>query len=336
MSSLVTTQVSSYLRFHHARVEMWSGRVAAVEIEVRSPAIRELLDESAELELLADTFEFTEGPVWDPAQSYLLFTDIPNNRICRWAPDGGFSTWREPSNYANGLTRDTDGRLIAAEHATSRITRTEPDGSVVSLASHWQGRELNTPNDVVAARSGSVYFTDPMVTRSHARFAGAVREPELDFSGAYRIPAGDGEIELVADDFQLPNGICLSPDERRLYVNDSFAKNVRAYELRPDGAVGDGRVFVDLDDDGEGSADGMKTDERGNLWTTGPGGIWVVSPAGEVLAVLRIPGHMSNLNWGPPDWSTLYVTGGPTLAGPGSLYRLRTKVRGAPAAYMPA
>src|SRR3954453_16316820 len=190
-------------------------------VEVRDPRLEELLDPAATLEVIADGLDFCEGPVWSEPEGFLLFTDIAMNTIRRWDPAGGLSTFRQPSNKANGLTRDNAGRLLACEHVTSTVSRTDQDGNISAAASHWEGKELNSPNDVVAARNGAIYFTDPPDGRVSERW-GLLREREIDFQGVYMVPPGAGpeETVLIADDFGFPNGVWLSADERTLYAND--------------------------------------------------------------------------------------------------------------------
>lgn len=211
-----------------------------------SPALRELLEPDAELEPLADGFEFVEGPVWNP-DGYLLFSDIPV--ILRWDASG-VSEWRRPSQKSNGLTYDGERRLVAREHSTSRVTRTEHDGTVRTIASHWQGKELNSPNDVVVRSDGSVYFTDPWDGRKSNK-RGLERPLQLDFKGVYMAPVEGGETVLLADDLPFPNGLCFSPDERILYVNDRAEMHIlrrppgrdgreRPRLLRPGGDGSDG------------------------------------------------------------------------------------------------
>ena len=295
-------------------------------IVANSPDLFDLVDEAATVDRLATGFEFTEGPVWSP-HGYLLFSDIPGDVIRQWDEAGGIEEWRRPSRKSNGLTYDTELRLIACEHATSHVTRTEPDGAVTTIASHYEGKELNSPNDVVAKSDGSIYFSDPPFGRM-AGF-GVERERELDFQGVYRLPYEGGEFTLLLDDFETPNGLCFSPDESLLYVNDSMRMQIRVFEVRADGTLGNGRTFFTVPGSPEdGVPDGMKVDELGNLYCTGPGGIWVLNPQAEHLGTIDVPEGVANLNWGDPDRKTLYVTA------TRSLYRIRMIVAGARPSYM--
>ena len=303
---------------------------ASDTVEVVDPDLLPLIDRNAPVEQICTGFRFTEGPIWNPKEQCLYFSDMPNDLRRRWSPQGGVVEVRNPSNKCNGMTYDGAGHLYVCEHVTSSLVRETPAGERTVLASHWQGKELNSPNDVVVARDGAVYFTDPSDGRTSERW-GLVRPRQIDFHGLYVVPAGGDETVLLGADFEYPNGVCLSPDERVLYVNDTRRMHVRVFDVRPDGTVGNGRVFVEQPGTGrfeDGVPDGMKTDERGNLWATGPGGIWVISPAGDLLGIVRTTEFAANLNWGGRDWSALYITA------THSLYRLQTKVSGARAGYM--
>lgn len=295
-----------------------------------SPHFYELLPEGAEVEHLANGFEFTEGPLWNAEEGYLLFSDMPGDVMRRWwEKTGEVEEVRKPSNISNGLTYDTDGRLVACEHATSRVTRTEHDGTTTTLASHYHGKELNSPNDVVVKSDGKIYFTDPPAGRT-AQF-GIERPQELDFQGVFMLSAEGGEQRLLVDDFEMPNGLCFSPDETLLYINDTARMHIRVFDVRADGTIENGRVFFeekDPGDLGEGNPDGMKVDERGNVYCTGPGGIWAISAGGEHLGIIHVPEKTANFNWGGADWSTLYITAST------SIYRVQTKTRGNRLSYM--
>lgn len=301
----------------------------ALKIELRSSRLRALIPADADLELLATGFDFVEGPVWHAKDEYLLFSDVPQDVILRW-DSAGVSEWRRPSHKANGLTRDIEGRLVACEHSTSSVTRTEHDGSITTITCRAMDKELNSPNDVVIRSDGTIYFTDPPAGRTSERWR-LVRPRQLEFQPVCMVPSAGGEAVVVADDFAFPNGLCFSPDERILYVNDSMEMHVRAFNVRDNGTLTNGSVFISQQATGRsnvGVPDGMKTDQRGNVWATGPSGIWIITPGAEVLGIVNIPETVTNLNWGAPDWRTLYITA------THSLYRLRTKVRGAHTIYM--
>jgi gluconolactonase len=231
------------------------------------------------------------------------------------------------------MTLDNDGRLIVCEHSTSSVVRMDPDGTGSGrevLATHYGDRELNSPNDVVVKSDGSILFTDPTYGRWPG--FGVERDQDLDFQGVYRIPAGGGDPELLVDDFAQPNGLCFSPDESLLYVNDTDRAHIRVFDVAADGTLENGRVLAD----GIGTAslekgdlvDGMKLDERGNVWVTGPGGVCVYSPEGEHIGTVEVPEPVGNLNWGGPDWNWLFI---PATS---SVYRIETKVAGNRLPYM--
>jgi gluconolactonase len=223
--------------------------------------------------------------------------------------------FRSPGEYPNGLTYDRQGRLLICEQKFRRLVRLEADSTLTVLADRWEGKALNCPNDVVVRRDSTIYFTDP-----YWKFPpGAVQE--LPFQGVFRINA-DGRLFLEAIDFDLPNGIALAPDEKLLYVGDSRRGKLYAFDIAPDGSLSGQRLLADLKSAEKGAVDGMKVDERGNIFTTGPGGIWVIDPKGHRLGRIRAPEIPANCAWGDPDYRALY------LATPSSIYRLRTRVRG--------
>jgi gluconolactonase len=294
----------------------------------------DLVASSVQVEKIATGFTFTEGPVWHP-DGYLLFSDMPMDVRRKWSESGGIVEVMKPANKCNGMTFDADLSLIVCEHWTSQLVRARlnPDGTEASrevLASHYQGTELNSPNDIVVRSDGSIYFSDPIYGRMEV--FGNPRQQELDFQGVYRIPPGGGGLELVAADFDQPNGLCFSPDEKTLYINDSRRLHLRRFDVNADGSLSGGAVILDdigSEDDFEaGICDGMKCDEAGNVWVTGPGGIWVVDPDGEHLGTVEVPEHTGNLTWGGPEWDWLYV---PSST---SVYRFRCSVSGAKLSYM--
>jgi gluconolactonase len=272
-----------------------------------------LVAPGATLERLAEGFLFTEGPVWRREEGALHFSDIPASRRYRWHPTDGVTLLRDPNDKGNGMTLDTAGNLLVCHHATSTLVRERADGSREIVASHWQGRELNSPNDVIVRSDGTIYFTDPPYGRYAAAY-GVPREQELTFQGVYRVDT-EGVLHLEADDFAGPNGLCLSPDESLLYVNDSMRAHVRVFAVGADGSVGEGRMFAD----GIGAAavgeevDGMKCDEHGNVYVTGPGGIWVFAPDGAQLGRIDVPETVGNLAWGGADGLTLFVCASKSL-----------------------
>ena len=290
-------------------------------IEQHSPGLERLVDVHQEIEELARGFGGAagpaEGPVWWQEGGYLLFSDIGNNRRMKWTPGVGVALVQEPTNEANGLTRDLQGRLIACEHLARRVTRQDPDGSITVVANNYHSRRLNRPNDVVVKSDGSIYFTDPGLGRI---------ESELDFCGVYRVSPDLGTIHVLVWDFVVPNGLAFSPDESILYVNDSRRGYIRAFDVEPTGllALATDRVFATLRDDRIGVPDGMKVDSAGNVYCTGPGGIWIFDSAGTHLGTIATGAQTTNVAWGDDDWSTLYFTTWQTLG------RIRMKIPGIP------
>jgi len=297
-------------------------------VAVHSEKLRTLVDEHAEVERVATGFTFTEGPIWMPDGS-LHFSDMPADKRRRWHPDEGVTVLRDPSNKCNGMTRDDDGNLIVCEHVTSSVVRESPDGGRETLATHWGEKELNAPNDVIVARDGSILFSDP--TYGRMPVFGLERKQDLDFQGVYRIPAGGGDLELLVDDFEQPNGLCFSPDESLLYVNDTARAHIRVFDVGPAHRLSNGRVFAEGIGDGvieRGVVDGMKMDELGNVYVTGPEGVWVYGSDGEQLGVIKVPEGVGNVNWGDRDWKSLYI------AASTSIYRVRMQVAGNRLGYM--
>ena len=297
--------------------------------EVHHPAFHRLVPADSTIERVAGGFSFTEGPVWwDGA---LLFSDIPANRTVRWRqlPEGPeVTTFQTPSGKANGLTLDAQGDLIRCEHQGRRVSRVARDGSVTTLADRYQGKRLNSPNDVVVKSDGSIYFTDPpaglgavmpdLVPRGIAE-AGAAQE--LPFQGVYRLDTG-GQLTLLVDDFALPNGLAFSPDERMLYIDDSIRRHVRVFAVQPDGTLADGRIFADMQSPDEGAPDGMKVDVEGHLYCTGPGGTWVYAPDATLLGRIITPEQPCNAAFGDSDRQTLFLTAQT------SVYRVRVALPG--------
>ena len=277
--------------------------IQAIQMDAHDEAIHEIVPEGAMAEQIATGFGFTEGPVW--CGDYLLFSDIPNNRIVRWrqlsvGPE--VTTFRTPSGNSNGLTLDKSRRLIACEHSARRVTQTEPDGSISVVAERYEGKRLNSPNDVVVRSDGSIYFTDPPYGLTQG-----TEWKELPFNGVYRL-APDGELVLLVDDFDRPNGLAFSPDESILYVNDTVRGHIRAFDVKPDGSLSNGRVLIEMRGSEPGAPDGMKVDRAGNVYCTGPGGFWIIEPGGKSLGRIMLPELPANLAWGDADWSSIYLT----------------------------
>jgi gluconolactonase len=282
---------------------------SATRIESLAPGLERIIATSEPIHALADGFGGAhgpaEGPVWHKEGRYLLFSDIHNNKRMKYVPGEGLSLFQEPTNRANGLTRDPQGRLVACEHDSRRVTRQELDGSITVIANSFQGRQLNRPNDVVVKSDGCIYFTDPWTSPD------APQQWDLTFSGVYRVTPDLGTMSLLIGDFVVPNGLAFSPDESVLYINDSRRGHIRAFDLMPNGMLAKqtDRVFVDLRGDEPGVPDGMKVDSEGNVYCGGAGGIWIMDPTGRKLGrIVHGAPATTNLAFGGDDWKTLYFT----------------------------
>jgi gluconolactonase len=280
------------------------------------------LIEAGDPELIAGGFGFLEGPLWHP-DGYLLFSDIPASHIHQYRPGGAPEIWRQDSGKSNGLTFDRQGRLLACEHGNRRVSRTEADGTITAIAERYEGGRLNRPNDVVCKSDGTIYFSDPPYGANPGAPMMTAAEVEQPCNGVYMLRP-DGTLVRVAEDFERPNGLAFSPDERTLYVDDSAKRHVRAFDVLPDGRLSNSRILCDLDHPQPGSPDGMKVDTAGNLFVTGATGVWVFEPDGTHLGVIVTPERPANCAWGDADRRTLYITART------SLYRVRTSVPGVP------
>ena len=297
------------------------------------PAMDKLVSPGTKVEKVQGGFRFIEGPVWVRSGSYLLFSDIPANAILKWSSDGAISVFRKPvfaGGYpdgvqigSNGLTLDRQGRLIAAEHGNRRVSRTEKDGKITVLADRYEGKRLNSPNDLVCKGNGDIYFTDPPGLYRTYPEGPDVPKRELDFAGVYRVTA-PGKVALATKEVPYPNGLAFSPDEKKLYIaNTRPEKFWMVYEVEADGSLSNGRKFFDATSiPGEGVPDGMKVDTAGNIYATGPAGIMIFSPQAKLLGTIQLPEVPANLNWGDADGKALYITART------SLYRIRLNVSG--------
>ena len=282
--------------------------------QIDDPAFSHLIVESAALDVLYTGCRWAEGPVWFDDMQCLLWSDIPNQRILRWAVDmatgGSVTTFRQPSNFSNGQTRDRQGRLVTCEHGLRRVGRTEACGSVTVLADSFQGKRLNSPNDVVVQSDGSIWFTDPTYGIL-SDYEGYRAAPEQPVHGVYRVDGTSGEISLVADDFCQPNGLAFSPDEHTLYIADSGAshdgskpRHIRAFDV--DGCkLTHDRVFAVID---TGIPDGIRTDLVGNLWSSASDGVHCFAPDGRRLGKILVPEVVANLTFGGPRRNRLFIT----------------------------
>ena len=291
-----------------------------MNVEIRDERFRDVVGDDAPVEELATGFDFTEGAMWNHVEDYLIFSDMPGNIMRKWTNERGIEVFREPSNMANGNYYDLQGRLLTCEHSTSRVTRTERDGSITVLATHYDGKELNSPNDIVVKSDGSIYFTDPSFGRME--YYGVEREQELDWRGVYHLSPGSGELTLLVDDFDQPNGLTFSLDESLLFINDTMRAHIRVFDVNDDGTISNGRVWADVTGERDGLADGMKVDTGGYLYTTGPGGVQVFAPDATCLGTIYVPQGVTNFTWGDDDLRSLYINAGT------SLYRTRVKVPG--------
>jgi gluconolactonase len=343
-SCLAATLIGQHTSLEAARPELAAAALKPAKpapnyattgrVERLAPEFDSLITPGSEMELLAQGFDWSEGPVWIRKDRELLFSDVPVNKVYRWTEKDGLSVALNPSGYtgqalkfreqgSNGLTTDRGERLLLCQHGNRQIARLEADGRFTPLAEHYQGRRFNSPNDLCLASNGNIYFTDPPYG-----LEGLNNSPlkELMFNGVYlRCPSG--EVVLISRKLDFPNGIALSPDEKTLYVNQSDPKaaTITAFSVLPDGTVGEGRLFFDATPrvaGNKGLPDGLKVDERGNLWTSGPGGILVISPEGKLLGVLNTGEATANCAWGN-DGRTLYITAD------SKLLRIRTRTRGA-------
>ena len=333
---------TNYLWMRYARLVFYPGSTGPVAVDPQEvnvevlrldPAIDAIVPPNAKLYKLAEGFQFTEGPVWVSGDGgYLLFSDPNANTIYKYTAEGDLSVFKHPSGYAgadiaeyrqpgsNGLTLDAEGRLTIDQHGNRRVIRLEPDGSETVLAERYQGKRLNSPNDLVYKSGGALYFTDPYF--GLPQFDQDPRK-ELPFSGVFRVR--DGAVDLLTDELKGPNGIAFSPDERFLYVGDwdERHKVVMRYPVRADGRLDAGEVFFDMTAaPGEDAIDGIKVDVEGNLYVSGPGGLWILSSEGRHLGTVLAPRHPHNMAWGDAHGRTLYLAAGSTL------YRMPLNIAG--------
>ena len=305
------------------------------------PALDQIISSDTKVEKLAGSFGFVEGPVWVRQGGYLLFSDIPSNAINKWTPDGKVAVFLKPSGFtgsdasdvgsqnnngqavvtllgSNGVTLDRQGRVVFCAHGDRDVVRIEKDGKRTVLADRFEGKRLNSPNDLVFKSDGALYFTDPS---AGLRKRDDDPRKELPFNGVYLLK--DGKLQLLEKTFATPNGIAFAPGEKYLYVNDTTRKLIMRYEVRSDDTIANGKVFIDMSaDTAAGVPDGMKVDQKGNVYCTGPGGFWIMSPEGKHLGTVKTPELPANLAWGDADAKALYLTART------GLYRIRLKVAG--------
>jgi gluconolactonase len=285
-----------------------SADAVTIELDMAAPGAERVLGRRFEVDVIAKDVIFGEGPVWERRSKTLWFTDIIGDTIWKWKPNARAEAVLKPSRKANGMTTDLEGRIVVAGWGGRTVFRFEKDGSVTTLATEWQGKKLNSPNDIVVKSDGSIYFTDPPGGLLNVGMVQDDLQKYLDIQGVYRI-FPNGRIALVTDDFVYPNGLCFSPDEKLLYVNCSRERLIRVYPLNDDGTLGSGKVFHQYTGTERGNPDGMKCDVDGRVYCTGPGGIWVHEPDGTVLARLKTPGHHpTNFAFGGDDWRSFFIT----------------------------
>ncbi|MEO0729100.1 MAG: SMP-30/gluconolactonase/LRE family protein [Pseudomonadota bacterium] len=265
---------------------------------------------NAPVKQIATGFDWVEGPVWFGDLNCLLFSDIPNNKIMRWIPDAGISVFRSPSNYANGHTRDRQGRLVSCEHGARRVTRTELDGTITVIADAFESKRLNSPNDVVVSSDGSIWFSDPHYGIM-TNYEGFAAEQELPCT-VYRVAGDTGRMSSVASDFAGPNGLCFSPDEQRLYIADTGAmfdpdaeRHIRVFDVGEGGQLNGGDVFHTIK---PGAADGIRCDTDGNVWSSAADGVHCISPDGRLLGKIIVPELVSNICFGGRAKHQLFIT----------------------------
>lgn len=291
-----------------------------MSVDIRDEKFRQVVGDEPQLERVATGFIFTEGATWDARKKELIFSDMPGDIVRKWSVTKGVTVFRQPSGKANGHYFDSSGRLISCEHANSRIIREENDGSITVLATHYGGRELNSPNDVIVKSDNAIYFSDPTYGRMDV--FGLLREQDMEFQGVFRIDPVSGETTLLASDFGQPNGLTFTLDEKQLYINDTDLGHIRVFDVADDGSISGGEVWATPEGPGDGGCDGMKIDSEGNVYCTGPGGIFVYAPDATCLGVIHVPEVTANFTWGDEDLKTLYITAST------SLYRIRVNVSG--------
>jgi len=283
----------------------------ASHFEVHDARFTALFVGSAQLEELDSSCRWAEGPVWLDDMQCLLWSDIPNQRMMRWVPGGGVSVFRSPSNFSNGNTRDRQGRLVSCEHGPRRVTRTEPDGSITILADSFEGKRLNSPNDVVVRSDGTIWFTDPTYGIL-SDYEGYKSDPEQSRRNVYCLDPDSGELTAVVGDFLQPNGLAFSVDETRLYIADSGAshdpaapRHIRVFDVVDGRTLTNGRVFCSID---TGIPDGIRVDKQGNLWSSAGDGVHCFSPDATLLGKIKVPQTVANLTFGGPRRNRLFIT----------------------------
>ncbi len=289
-----------------------------------APGLERLIDVNGTLEIVAHGMHFGEGPVWDRRSSVLYWVDIIGSTIWKWKPGVGREQVMHPTGFANGMTFDHEGRLLVCGWSSRNVWRIERDGSIKILAERCNGKKFNSPNDIVVRSDGTIYFTDSAggLVNLGMVAAGTDIQRQAEVQGVYRISPDGREVSLVTGAIGYPNGLAFSPDEKLLYVNDTRVNKLYVHDMRADGSTSETREWLQLTGSEPGAADGMKVDSKGNVWTSGPGGIHIIDPKGKLLGRMRFPAHVSNLCWGEADWKTLFITDHHNV------YRTRVRIPG--------
>jgi gluconolactonase len=315
MKTILKNQIIAVLFLQGLFVGFGAETEVETKFDIKNEAeFRKLIPPDAKLEKLAGGMKFTEGPVWVNANGgYLIFSDIPANQLKKWTKKDGLTTFREPSNNANGNTIDKQGRLLTCEHSGRRVSVTEKDGTVKTVVDSYQGKKLNSPNDIVVKSDGTIWFTDPP-------YGIRPEQKELDGNYVFCFDPRKMSLKVVASDFDRPNGICFSPDEKLLYVADSGKpRHIRVFEVAPDNSLRNGRVFCKID---VGGPDGIRSDSKGNIWSSAGDGVHIFAPDGTLIGKILVPETPANLCFGGEDGKTLFVTART------SLYAIKTAVTG--------
>ncbi|HEV3201804.1 MAG TPA: SMP-30/gluconolactonase/LRE family protein [Bryobacteraceae bacterium] len=312
MRTVITVALAVAVLVVAGRAQNRGGPPRQFELKAESPKFWDLFAEGAKLDKVATGFGFLEGPVWDP-HGFLYVSDEEKNKLSRVYPDGRVETVLEIGD-PDGSTLDAEGRLVTTASVLRSIIQVDPDGKYKVLADKYEGKKFNSPNDIILGPDGALYFTDPTLDLPKGE------KKEMEFQGVYRL-GKDGSVRLLTSDLVEPNGLAFSPDGKRLYIDDTKQREIRVYDVAPNGDLKNGRLFGKEEGRG-GVPDGMRVDVQGNLFVTGPGGIWVWDPGGNHLGTIMMPESTANLNWGDADYGTLYITART------SVYRLKTKTRG--------
>lgn len=296
----------------------------ALDVDQTQPGFEKIVPEGTVLERIAHDLVFTEGPVWDARQGALIWTDIRGDKILKWTPGKGQETLLEPSGKANGLTLDHQNRIVVAGWGSRTIWRIEPDGKHTVLASKYDGVKLGTPNDVVVKSDGSIWWTDTDGALFIPGMCGDDVQKYREYNASMRLSPDEKTITVIDRDCEGPNGLCFSPDESLLYINDTPNRNIRAYDVQSDGTLKNGRVFYTDTGIEPGVPDGMKVDVEGNVYCTSSAGVHVISPQGKLLGRIKVPEHVANMAWGDADFRTMYFTCREVV------YRARLGITGVP------